>query len=49
MGGTMRGTRKIGEKCDFPQRLGFTEEYNSFWPPKCGGVSESLNIRKGFQ
>jgi hypothetical protein len=30
----------------FPQGRGFTEEYNSIWPAKCGDDSESLN-KKG--
>jgi len=48
-GGTMAGTKENAAKYGFPQPRGVTGEYNSFWPPKCGGLSESLNIRKGFR
>jgi hypothetical protein len=30
-------------KCGISTVLRFTEEYNSFWPPKCGGDSKSHN------
>jgi len=35
------------KKAGFPQGAGVTQAYNSFWPPKCGGDSESLNLIKG--
>ena len=43
----MSGTMEINKKKSISTDAGFTREYNSLWPPKCGGDSESLNLVKG--
>ncbi len=35
---------KINKKAGFPQGGAFCEEYNSFWPQKCGADSESPKV-----
>jgi hypothetical protein len=40
--------KKSYQNMDFHSLWRLFKEYNSLWPPKCGGGSESL-IRKGFQ
>ena len=37
--------RKSIRKVNFHSVREFTEEYNSIWPQKCGGGSDSLNFR----